>query len=289
MTLLLQISDPHFGTEQPPVVAALQRLANMLQPDLVVMSGDITQRARRAQFSAARAFVDTFGATPFIIVPGNHDIPLYNLFARIAHPYANHQRVFGDDLEPVFESAELLVIGVNTTRAYRRKDGEISVQQVERVVRRLDHATPRQLRVVVTHQPVAAARTNDIRNLLHGREHAIERWSQAGVDLILGGHIHLPYVTPLHVSYKDLPHQMWAVQAGTALSSRVRGRAPNSVNVIDYDGSKTDARGALRRAIRRAIVMRWDFSRASASFELNMQHELDLDSESLKTPLATLL
>jgi 3',5'-cyclic AMP phosphodiesterase CpdA len=280
MTLLLQISDPHFGTEQPLVVEALLRLANTLQPDLVVMSGDITQRARRAQFSAARAFVGTFGATPFVVVPGNHDIPLYNLFARVAHPYANYRRVFGDDLEPVFESAELLVIGVNTTRAYRRKDGEVSVQQVERVARRLDHATARQLRVVVTHQPVVAARANDIRNLLHGREHAIERWSQAGVDLILGGHIHLPYVAPLHVAYKDLPRQMWTVQAGTSLSSRVRGTVPNSVNVIDYDASNTSA--------RRAIVTRWDFNQASASFEPNMQHELDLDSESLKTPLATL-
>jgi 3',5'-cyclic AMP phosphodiesterase CpdA len=281
MTLLLQISDPHFGTEQPPVVAALQRLANTLQPDLVVMSGDITQRARRAQFSAARAFIDTFGATPFVVVPGNHDIPLYNLFARVAHPYANYQRVFGHDLEPVFESAELLVIGVNTTRAYRHKDGEVSVQQVERVARRLQHATARQLRVVVTHQPLVAARANAIRNLLHGRKHAIERWSQAGVDLILGGHIHLPYVTPLHVAYKGLPRQMWAVQAGTSLSSRVRETVPNSVNVIDYDASNTGA--------RRAIVARWDFNQASASFEPNMQHELDLNSESLKTPLATLL
>jgi 3',5'-cyclic AMP phosphodiesterase CpdA len=280
MTLLLQISDPHFGTEQPLVVAALLRLANTLQPDLVVMSGDITQRARRAQFSAARAFVDTLGATPLVIVPGNHDIPLYNLFARIVHPYSNYQRVFGDDLEPAFESAELMVIGVNTTRAYRRKDGEISAQQVERVVRRLDHATPRQLRVVVTHQPVLAARANDIRNLLHGREQAIQRWSQAGVDLILGGHIHLPYVSPLHVAYKDLPRRMWAVQAGTSLSSRVRGRVPNSVNVIDYDPSIEGA--------RHVVVTRWDFNRVIASFEANMQHEIDLDSESHKTPLATL-
>jgi len=265
-------------------VAALLRLANTLQPDLVVISGDITQRARRAQFSAARAFIDTFDtfcATPFVVVPGNHDIPLYNLFARVAHPYANYRRVFGDNLEPVFESDALLVIGVNTTRAYRHKDGEVSVQQVERVVRRLQHATARQLRVVITHQPLVAARANDIRNLLHGREHAIERWSQAGVDLILGGHIHLPYVTPLHVAYKGLPRQMWAVQAGTSLSSRVRGTVPNSVNVIDYDASNTGA--------RRAIVARWDFNQASASFEPNMQHELDLDSESLKTPLATLL
>jgi 3',5'-cyclic AMP phosphodiesterase CpdA len=128
---------------------------------------------------------------------------------------------------------------------------------------------------------VVAARANDIRNLLHGREHALERWSQAGVDLILGGHIHLPYVSPLHVAYKDLPRRMWAVQAGTSLSSRVRGKVPNSVNVIDYDGSTKGA--------RRVVVTRWDFNRVIASFEPDMQHQLDLDNESLMTPLATLL
>jgi 3',5'-cyclic AMP phosphodiesterase CpdA len=283
MTLLLQISDPHFGTEQQPVVEALLRLANTQRPDLVVMSGDITQRARRAQFSAARAFVDKFGATPFIVVPGNHDIPLYNLFARMAHPYANYRRVFGYDLEPVFESAALLVIGVNTTRAYRHKDGEVSVQQVERVVRRLERATPRQLRVVVTHQPVAAARAGDNRNLLHGREYAVQRWAQAGADLILGGHIHLPYVFPLHAAYKDLARGMWAVQAGTSLSSRVRGSVPNSVNVIDYD----ELYEASPAGERRATIARWDFNRARASFEPITRHELDFNAESLNTPLTT--
>jgi 3',5'-cyclic AMP phosphodiesterase CpdA len=280
MTLLLQISDPHFGTEQPPVVDALLRLASTQCPDLVVISGDITQRARRAQFSAARAFVDKFGATPFIVVPGNHDIPLYNLFARAAHPYANYRRVFGNDLEPLFESAALLVIGVNTTRAYRHKDGEVSAQQVERVAHRLERAAPMQLRVVVTHQPVAAARPGSKRNLLHGREHAVQRWAQAGADLILGGHVHLPYVQPLHASEKNLARGMWAVQAGTSLSSRVRGSVPNSVNMIDYDASPSGE--------RRAIITRWDFDRAHASFEPVARHELDLTAEPLVTPLTVL-
>ncbi len=280
MTLLLQISDPHFGTEQPPVVDALLRLASTQRPDLVVISGDITQRARRAQFSAARAFVDKFGATPFVVVPGNHDIPLYNLFARVAHPYANYRRVFGDDLEPVSESAALLVIGVNTTRAYRHKDGEVSVQQVERVARRLERAAPMQLRVVVTHQPVAAARPGSKGNLLHGRDHAVKRWAQAGADLILGGHVHLPYVQPLHAAYENLAREMWAVQAGTSLSSRVRGSVPNSVNMIDYDASPSGE--------RRAIITRWDFDRAHASFEPAARHELDLTTEPLVTPLAAL-
>jgi 3',5'-cyclic AMP phosphodiesterase CpdA len=280
MTLLLQISDPHFGTEQPPVVDALLRLADIQRPDLVVISGDITQRARRAQFSAARAFVDKFGATPFVVVPGNHDIPLYNLFARVAHPYANYRRVFGDDLEPVFESAALLVIGVNTTRAYRHKDGEVSAQQIERVAQRLERATPMQLRVVVTHQPVAAVRPGSNRNLLHGREQAVQRWARAGADLILGGHVHLPYVLRLNAVYENLARGMWAVQAGTSLSSRVRGPVPNSVNMVDYDTSPAGN--------RRAIITRWDFDRAHASFEPAARHELDLTAELPVTPLAVL-
>jgi 3',5'-cyclic AMP phosphodiesterase CpdA len=289
MTLLLQISDLHFGTEQPPVVEALLRLVNTdtHRPDFVVMSGDITQRARRAQFSAARAFVDRFGDTPFVIVPGNHDIPLYNVFARMMHPYGNYRRVFGHDLEPVFESAALLVIGVNTTRAYRHKDGEVSVQQAERVARRLKRATPQQLRVVVTHQPVAAARANSSRNLLHGREHAVQQWAQAGADLILGGHIHLPYVLPLHTAYADLPRHVWAVQAGTSLSSRVRGAVPNSVNMIEYVAGSGSTLGSTS-GTRRAIITRWDFNHANESFEPVTRHDLDLDSESIDTPLAPL-
>jgi 3',5'-cyclic AMP phosphodiesterase CpdA len=281
MTLLLQISDPHFGTEQPPVVDALLRLAGTHRPDLVVMSGDITQRARRAQFSAARAFVDQFGTTPFLVVPGNHDIPLYNVFARAMHPYANHRRVFGHDLEPVYESDALLVIGVNTTRPYRHKDGEVSVQQAERVARLLERAAPGQLRVVVTHQPVLAARANDVHNLLHGRQHAVQRWAKAGADLILGGHIHLPYVLPLHAAYKDLPRRMWAVQAGTSLSSRVRGAVPNSVNLIEYH----DASAAGER---RAVIERWDFNSERVSFEPVTRHELDFSTETLDDSLATL-
>jgi 3',5'-cyclic AMP phosphodiesterase CpdA len=281
MTLLLQISDPHFGTEQPQVVDALLRLANTHRPDLVVMSGDITQRARRAQFSAARAFVDKFGTTPFVIVPGNHDIPLYNIFARAMHPYANYRRVFGHDLEPVFESDALLVIGVNTTRPYRHKDGEVSVQQAERVARLLERATPGQLRVIVTHQPVLAARANDVHNLLHGREHAVQRWAQAGGDLILGGHIHLPYVLPLHAAYKDLPRRMWAVQAGTSLSSRVRGAVPNSVNLIEYDNASVGGE-------RRAVIARWDFNAELLLFEPVTRHELDFSTETLDVSLAML-
>ncbi|SAK57883.1 Calcineurin-like phosphoesterase [Caballeronia hypogeia] len=277
MSLLLQISDTHFGTERPQVVAALLRLVDTLAPDLVVLSGDITQRARKHQFAAARAFVDTLGATPTLVVPGNHDIPLFNVFARIFRPYANHQRAFGNDLEPVFESPELLVLGVNTTRPWRHKDGEVSMQQIRRVAARLEMARETQLRVVITHQPVAVTRAKDERNLLHGRERAVTRWARAGADMILGGHIHLPYVLPLHDTFAGLPRRVWAVQAGTALSWRTRGTIDNSVNVIRH---VADSGGA-----RQTTVERWDYAETAGAFEMIARHELALDGAAPRVPV----
>ena len=139
--MLLQISDAHFGTERVPVVSALLQFAREQGPDLVVLSGDITQRARRSQFQAARSFLDQLQPAALLAIPGNHDIPLFNLAARLCTPYANFARVFGTNLEPVFEAAQLLVIGVNTTRPRWHKDGEVSPAQIERVARRLERAS----------------------------------------------------------------------------------------------------------------------------------------------------
>src|SRR5687767_13962420 len=112
MMTVLQVSDPHFGTERPEVVQALSELAGVQAPDLVVLSGDITQRARRGQFDSARRFVDSLKVSATLVIPGNHHIPLFNLLARLWAPYANYARAFGEDLEPTYETEDLLVIGV---------------------------------------------------------------------------------------------------------------------------------------------------------------------------------
>jgi len=254
---LLQISDTHFGTEQPEVMEALERLAHSLSPQAVVLSGDITQRATRAQFAAARAFIDRLAPPALVAIPGNHDIPLFHLPARLFSPYERYTEAFGTDLEPVFESAEWLVVAVNTTRWYRHEDGEVSPAQVERVEARLAAALPSQLRVVVTHQPVMVTRQEDMHNRLHGRETAVARWCAAGADLILGGHIHLPFVRSLHDAYAGCPRTTWAVQAGTAVSSRVRAGHPNSVNVLRMENIG---------ATRVCQVERWDHSAVHKAF-----------------------
>lgn len=257
MSCLLHMSDPHFGTEQPKVMRALAALVQAERPGALVLSGDITQRATRAQFARARAFVDSLAVPRMLAIPGNHDIPLFALPTRVLAPYARYRAAFGDELEPVVDSPDFLIVGVNTTRWYRHENGAASAQQAERAARRLAQGTARQLRVVVVHQPVAVTRAEDCKNLLVGREQAVRIWAEAGADLVLGGHIHLPFVLPLHEGTNGLTRRMWCVQAGTAVSTRLRAGAPNSVNLVCFDGEPGE---------RRCTVEQWDCDAGGAPF-----------------------
>lgn len=264
MMRILHLSDLHFGTEDPDVMHALLQLGSQLQPSLYLLSGDITQRARRSQFAAAGTFVQQLGA-PLLAVPGNHDLPLFNLPARLLNPYGNYRRVFGEELEPLFETPALLVIGVNTTRPARHKDGEVSPAQIDRVTQHLRMAPAAQLRVVMLHHPVRAVEESDVSNLLIGREQAVPAWVDAGMDLLLAGHIHLPYQVPLPSS--DSRRRAWAIQAGTGISRRVRGATPNSVNLIDYQPGSP----------RRCRIARWDYAQAGQRFVEVESTDLDFD------------
>ena len=269
MTTLLQISDAHFGTHRAPVVNALLQMAREQAPDLVVLSGDITQRARRSQFRAARNFADQLAPAALLAIPGNHDIPLFNVVARAMTPYANYIEAFGSNLEPVFEAEHLLAIGVNTTRARRHKNGELSPGQIERVAARLRKAAASQLRVVVVHQPVLAIRRSDEDNLLRGYRKAVPSWAAAGGDIIMGGHIHLPYMRSLRTTFADLPRDMWTVQAGTSVSSRIRDGIANSVNLI---------RNNQTQAPRGCTVERWDYVATADRFERHASQALTFET-----------
>lgn len=270
---LLHLSDTHFGTEQAPVVAALQHLVREQSPDLAVLSGDITQRATRGQFAAARAFVDGLGIPRWVVIPGNHDIPLFDLLARAFRPYGRYRAAFGHDLAPELETDDWLVLSHKTTRRWRHEDGELDARQIARTATRLREAMqrrPDQLRVVVVHQPMSVPDAADAKNLLHGARAAATAWSEAGADLVLGGHIHLPCVLPLQARGGG-EGRMWAVQAGTALSSRVRYRTANSVNLLRPGGTSGDGAGA-----RYCTVERWDYDSALARFRLAHTERLRL-------------
>ncbi|MEO8012538.1 metallophosphoesterase [Polaromonas sp.] len=272
MNTLLQISDPHFGTAQPAVMQALAQLARAKRPDVLVLSGDITQRALASQFAQARAFCDSLAIAQWLVIPGNHDIPLFNLYQRLFTPYARLRQAFGPVLEPVLSTPWLHVIGVKTTRRWRHKNGEVSGAQVERVVAELQRSEPGQLRIVVVHQPVHVMHAEDQHDRLRGWEPAVRAWSRAGADIVMGGHIHLPSLCDLSTRLAGLERRLWCVQAGTALSSRVRAGIPNSVNLLHCHGPGETPWCRLER---------WDFQAASGCFECVESSELTLGNRGM--------
>lgn len=264
MTLLLQLSDPHFGTERPAVAEALRALVHAQRPDLLLLCGDITQRATAAQFAAARAYVDTLGVPHCIAIPGNHDIPLFDLASRLLRPYARYARAFGDELQPHFENPDLVLQALNTTRRWRHVDGELDAAQIEAVARQAERTPPGRWCLVAVHQPIAVPLQAEAHDLLHGHSMALRRWAAAGVDMVLGGHIHLPFV----LQRAEAARPLWVVQAGTALSRRVRAGIGNSVNLVRLQAA-ADGRP------RRGQVERWDHLPSERRFECIAVHPLE--------------
>ena len=273
MTSVLQISDPHFGTVQPAVVEALVRLAREQQPDVLVLSGDITQRATTSQFAQARAFCDRLAIPRMLSIPGNHDISLFNPYQRFFTPYARYLRAFGPVLEARLSTPALNIICVKTTRRWRHSNGEVSAAQIARVAAELKQSAPEQLRIVVVHQPVHVPRPTDEHDRLRGWEPAVRAWAKAGADIVMGGHIHLPYSCDLSSHMTGLARRLWCVQAGTALSTRVREGIPNSVNLLRHTGHEA-CQGAGQPAP--CALERWDYQESTGDFALVQSSALPL-------------
>lgn len=232
--MLLHLSDLHFGTEQAPVVKALHVLCEQLQPEAVVVSGDLTQRARSHQFAAAQRFLRQL-ARPYLVVAGNHDIPLFNMTKRWASPFDNFQRYFGD-VEPRLETAHFDIIGVNSIRRRFHTQGHLSHEQIARIVARLQHSDHQKRRVIVSHQPFAVIDRHQHRDVPRRMPKAVQHWAAHGADLFLHGHCHTPAVFDLnHALHLGTERPVLDVQAGTSLSARLRGGYPNSFNLIYPD------------------------------------------------------
>ncbi len=261
---IIQLSDLHFGTERQHVVTALVEQIHQLQPDLLLLSGDITQRARRAQFQACERFLARLPSVPVLAVPGNHDLPLFNLCQRFVAPYAHFRRSFGHVLAPCYQSGEILVVGVNTTRPGKHIDGSFSAEKIARVAQRLEASAAR-IKIVMGHHPVDAVLGIDEKNIAAGAEAAVRAWSRAGMQLYLAGHIHYPFCARLDRRYPGVPANCWTLQAGTAVSSRVRDHKSNSFNLIEW------------RPEQQALQLeRWDFTPALPGFLCTDQLQLPL-------------
>ena len=226
---IVHLSDLHFGRVNPLLLDPLIRVVREVDTDLVAISGDLTQRARTYQFQEARAFLDAL-PKPRIVVPGNHDIPLHNVFARFLEPLTKYKRYITDDLQPVYEDKEVAIVGVNTARSLVFKGGRINESQVSRLRDKFCSLGDDVVKVVVTHHPFDLPEGHDERDLVGRAKMAMTGLAECGADLFLAGHLHVSH-TGHTKRYNIHGYSALVVQAGTATSTRERGEA-NSFNLL---------------------------------------------------------
>ena len=230
MATIAHLSDIHFGRVDSRIIDPLVQAIEAVAPTLVAVSGDLTQRARRSQFRAARQFLDRL-RFPVLVVPGNHDVPLFNLAARLIDPYGGYRRHIQEKLEPVYESDELIAVGLNSARALPfHGGGRLNRKQVARAAARLKAAPESLVKIVVTHHPFDVPETHGAEHLIGRSDMAMRQLADAGADVFLAGHLHVSHVGRTAERYRIAGHSALVVQAGT-ISTRGRGEL-NTINVL---------------------------------------------------------
>lgn len=241
MTRILHISDTHFGTEVPVVVEAMVKQAAALKPDIVILSGDITQRARRDEFAAAKELFRRIGAPVHLAVPGNHDLPLHDLVTRSLNPYRFYRKFFGAR-QQVWQDRRMAIVCLDATHPLRHTRGKTKIEQARELLESARRAIgPNGLLCVVEHQPLDVKMPDDIPEILMNAALTAQLFAEFRVDIVFSGHVHMPLIRDTHKLFK-LPRHFIICGAGTAVSRRTRSGAPNSFNVVDIrDGGITIA------------------------------------------------
>jgi 3',5'-cyclic AMP phosphodiesterase CpdA len=232
MRTIVHLSDLHFGRIDPAILEPAIGFVRDLRPNVVAVSGDLTQRARTAEYVAARDFLRAL-PSPQIVVPGNHDVPLHNLFSRFGRTLDRYRRYITNDLAPFYCDEEIAIAGANTARAFTWKSGRINRAQLAALQRRFEAVSPEHTKIVVTHHPFdlpAGAAGHVV-----GRSRlAIATLSACGVDVLLAGHFHIADIGYTAKRYSMPGYSALIVSSGTSTSTRGRGQ-PNSFNVITVE------------------------------------------------------
>ena len=238
MLTLLHISDLHFG---PPyreeVGEALLEIAHRLDPEVVVASGDFTQRAKREQFAAARAYLDRLPGEDLVVVPGNHDVPLFRVWERIFAPLRNYREHICQDLDWAMVRDDAVIVALDSTSPLRAiTNGRITDAQLRFCEDTLKDTPEGVARIVVAHHHFAPAPDYEGGEVMPNAQRALDVFTSLRVDLILGGHLHRGYIgNSLDVySGQDREHGIIIVQSGTSTSRRGRAREveKNSFNLV---------------------------------------------------------
>lgn len=244
MATIAHLSDVHFGRHDPAVVQAVESFFAEKRPDLVVISGDFTQRARVNQYRMACEFVERLEASGLTVlgVPGNHDVPLYDIVRRFARPLHRYKRFIDDDLCPYFENDELEVLGINTARSFTIKDGSISHEQMSTIRDAFSGGAHGRTRILVTHHPLFAMPLGDegaLTKVVNRHQDALLAVADAGVHILLAGHFHRSFSKSAREMVENAGPAL-VVQAGTATSTRLRGGEKQSFNWIEAHKGKVE-------------------------------------------------
>lgn len=233
MRRVIHISDVHFGRIHMDRIRPLIAKLHSLEPNLTIISGDLTQRARTEEFKQAKDFLAQL-PTPQLVIPGNHDVPLYNVVARFLWPLARYKRYINKELEPGYVDEEIAVQCVNTARSLTFKDGRINGRQVKLVKQRFCDLDDKVTKIVVTHHPFDAPAGFKEDQLLGRARGAIQELSTCGADLFLAGHLHISHIGNTVKRYEFEGYSGLIISAGTVTSSRLRGE-PNAFNVLEIE------------------------------------------------------
>ncbi|MEP6764603.1 MAG: metallophosphoesterase [Gemmatimonadaceae bacterium] len=237
MRTIIQVSDLHFGAILQPTLEPLLQLMHDIKPDLVIVSGDLTQRAQEEQFIEAKRYIDRMPG-PKLIIPGNHDIPLYNVFRRFVSPLDYYAKHITTDLAPVFIDEEIAIVGLNSARSLTFKGGTISGEQIADAKGRFQNPGGNPVRIVVTHHPFDIPVALSGVSIVNGARHAIEEFARFDVSLFLTGHLHLIHRAKASIYVPG--YDALLLGAGTATSTRARGE-PNSFFVFRIDHTRLDS------------------------------------------------
>lgn len=240
MARLIHLSDLHFGAHDPVLLTAVERRLDEEGADLVVISGDFTQRARTEQFEEAGAFLMRIrdAGHEVLAVPGNHDIPLYDVLRRFLSPLTRYKRFIDDSLCPFIEIKGAAVLGINTARSLTFKNGHVSHEQMQFIRDTFARTNVNQPRILVTHHPLFALPVGDgpeLGHVMDDQKLALGAIADAGVDLLLAGHNHRASVNDASSLAKGAGKAL-VIQAGTATSTRTRDEL-QSFNRIEIDGT----------------------------------------------------
>ena len=244
MRTLVHITDIHFGKLTAGAMERMEARIAEIKPDICTVGGDFTMRSRPREWIAARALIDRLPGV-VLAVPGNHDMPYVNLWERFRHPYRRFQSYINENPDPAFMDDEIAVMGINTARSwlphYTWKEGEISDAQAAAAGRYFRQAGENRFKIVFAHHPFLPPPNRPRTYLVRNAAAALSVFEKAGVDMILGGHLHLAYSGDIASFHSHIRRPIACIQGPSATSSRLRDREPNGFFHLCIESGRAEA------------------------------------------------